>query len=466
VNLVLLCVLGWVLAQLLVGVLVSRRVASEDDYLLAGRSIGPWLASFSFFATWFGAESLIGTAGAIYAQGLSGGSSDPFGYSLCLVLMGVAFAAPLWRRRLTTLADLYRERYSPGVEKLVVVIAVPTSILWAAAQIRAFGQVLDASSGIGVELAIGVAAAVAIAYTALGGLRADVVTDLVQGIVIALGVLAVFAAVLAGIGDLGAAWRAIDPARLQTLGGAGTPLLARVEAWAVPICGSVAAQELVARALACRSPRVARDSAVTGGGMYLVLGLVPVSIGLLGPHLVPDLAEPEQIFPRVAQLHLPIWVFAVFAGALVSAILSTVDSCLLAASALVTHNLVFRLRPGLGERRKLAISRAGVAASGVLASALALSADSIYELVEGASAFGGAGIFVTFALATWSRIGGPASAYAALLTGMAVWSLGKLFSDWSWPYLGSLFASAAAYALVSAWTGGRAAAAAGAAPRQ
>ncbi|MCS6925295.1 MAG: hypothetical protein NZ578_05270 [Candidatus Binatia bacterium] len=74
---VLLGVLGYVLVQLLIGLLVSRRVTTQADYLLAGRSLGPGLATFTLFATWFGAETCIGSAGAIYAEGLSGGSADP-----------------------------------------------------------------------------------------------------------------------------------------------------------------------------------------------------------------------------------------------------------------------------------------------------------------------------------------------------------------------------------------------------
>ena len=135
-----------------IGVYFARKGRSSVDYFLAGRNLGYPLAIFSIFATWFGAETCVGSAGAVYAEGLSGGSADPFGYALCLLLMGVVFAAPLWRRKLTTLADLFRERYSPGVERLAVLMMAPTSIMWAAAQIRAFGQVVAASSEIGVDV--------------------------------------------------------------------------------------------------------------------------------------------------------------------------------------------------------------------------------------------------------------------------------------------------------------------------
>src|SRR5262245_10384362 len=172
--------------------LVSRRIKNEDDYILGGRTLGYWLAAFTIFATWFGAETCISSAGAIYEKGLAGGSADPFGYGLCIVFMGLVFAVPLWKRKLTTLADLFRQRYSPAVENTAVLLMVPTSLFWSAAQIRAFGQVLDASSAVGVGAAITLAAAVVIVYTAFGGFRADVITDLIQGGLIILGLVVVF----------------------------------------------------------------------------------------------------------------------------------------------------------------------------------------------------------------------------------------------------------------------------------
>ena len=93
--------------------------------------------TFTVFATWFGAETCIAAAGSVYRSGLSGGSADPFGYGLCIVLTGLVLAVPLWRLKLTTLADLFRIRFDPVVERIAVVLMVPTSLFWAAAQVRA-----------------------------------------------------------------------------------------------------------------------------------------------------------------------------------------------------------------------------------------------------------------------------------------------------------------------------------------
>ena len=137
-----------------IGLWAARRVHNAKDFLVAGRSLPLYMSVATVFATWFGAETCIGAAGAVYEEGLAGGSADPFGYGLCLVLMGAVFAARLWRMGLTTLGDFFRQRYSPHVERVAVLLIAPTSILWAAAQIRAFGQVLTATSGYAVPQTI------------------------------------------------------------------------------------------------------------------------------------------------------------------------------------------------------------------------------------------------------------------------------------------------------------------------
>jgi Na+/proline symporter len=444
VNATLLAILAYVLAQLGIGWWVAQRIRTEDDYLVAGRSLGYGLAIFTIFATWFGAETCVSAAGAIYESGLSGGSADPFGYAVCLFLMGLVFAVPLWKRRLTTMGDLFRQRFSPGVERLAVLLMVPTSLFWAAAQIRAFGQVISSSSGLQVELTITVAALIVVVYTVSGGFLADAMTDLVQGIALILG-LGVLLVVVLMNGGAEAVSR-VEPARLQVLGGGAIPWYEVAEAWAIPVLGSVVAAELVARVVATRTPTIARNSFLAGGAAYLGIGLIPVVLGLIGAEVLPGLEDPEQIVPRLAQIHLPGVLYVLFAGALVSAILSTVDSTLLTASSLVSHNLIVPLRPGLSEAAKVRSARIGVALFGVLACVMALSAEAVYTLVEQSSAFGSAGIVVTVTFGLFTQLGGPASALAALLAGVGVWVVGNYVLELPWAYLAAVGASVVAYA--------------------
>jgi Na+/proline symporter len=141
--------------------------------------------------------------------------------------------------------------------------------------------------------------------------------------------------------------------------------------------------------------------------------------------------------------------YILFVGAVVSAILSTVASALLAAAAITSHNLVAPFRPDLSDRARLRTARIAVVVAGALAWLLARHAESIYALVEQSSAFGGAGIFVVVMFGLFTRFGGAPAALAAMLTGIAVWLTGHLVPDWPHPYLSSLAAAAVTYIVVS-----------------
>ena len=444
-TLVLGGILVYVLGQLAVGLVVSRRIATEDDYLVAGRRLGPLLAAGSIFATWFGAETCVAAAGRAHDEGLGRDTVEPFAYGVCLLVGGLVFAAPLWRARVTTLADLLRRRFGPGVERLAAVLLIPTSVLWAAAQVRAFGEVLASSSSLGIDVAIALAAVIAIVYTVAGGLLADVYTDLVQAVALVLGLLVVFVAVVADAGGAGEAVALVDAARALHASRAPVGWLATVEAWAIPICGSVLAQEVVSRSLAARSAGVARGAMLWGGAAYLLVGLVPVTLGLMSVTLLPD-TDSEQVLPRLARLHLTDLGYVVFAGALVSAILSTVDSALLVAAAFLSRNLLLAGRTDVPERRRLLVARAGVVAFGALAWGLALSAEGVFALVEQASGFGSAGILVVACAALFSRRGGPTAATLALLAGIVAWIVGAyLVEQARAPYLVSLLCAIGGY---------------------
>lgn len=450
-NLVLFAVLAYIALQVLVAVVATRRVASESDYLLAGRSLGPWLATFGVFATWFGAETCIGAAGEAYRGGLRAVAADPFGYALGLAAAGLFFAATLWRRGLVTLADLFRQRYGGGVERFAALVMIPGSLLWAAAQVRAFGQVLASTGDLGVFAATTLAAVVVVAYTAIGGMWADSWTDLVQGLVLIAGVLAI-GLVFAHDGGL---------AQLS-LGGLGAvdpdePPRPLIEALAVPIFGTIAAQELVARFLAMRSPALARGATLAGALLYLTVGIVPVLLGLGAAATLGEGFEPEQLLSRLAQTHLPLPLYILFLGALVSAILSTLSGTLLVVGSLAAHNLAAPLLTrwrgrAPDEAQRLRFNRIAVVAFGVLAYLIALGSDSMYALVEEASGLGSSGVFVMMLAALWlPRLGGAPSAVAALLASVGVYVVGEHLLGWSYPYLASLAAAALAYLVCAPW---------------
>lgn len=443
----LLALLAFLGLQLGIGMYLSKRIASEADYLIGGRSLGYTLTTFSLFATWFGAETVIGSSTTIYGEGFSLASPEPFGYGLCLVLMGALLARPLWNRGLTTLADLYRQRFGTGVERLAAVLLIPSSVLWAGAQIRAFGQVLATASLLTPETGITVAALFVVAYTMYGGLLADAVTDVLQGIILAIGLVVTLWAVVARVGGPAEAVHLLATTdRVNLTPAAAGPVWLAVEAWAIPVIGSLTATEIVSRVIAARTATVAQRSSLAAGAMYMLVGSIPVVIALLAGALVTDLSNPEQLLPTIARDSLPPVLFAVFAGGLIAAILSTVDSTLLVASGLLSHNLIVPLAKVQDEALKVRIARAGVVGFGVLAWFLALNSDGVFALVEQASALGSTGVVVTVGFGLFTRAGSPRTAALTLLTGVTSYLAATVLAHPT-PFLLSLACALAAWTL-------------------
>ncbi|HEU4376957.1 MAG TPA: hypothetical protein VFR73_00175, partial [Hyphomicrobiaceae bacterium] len=271
----------------------------------------------------------------------------------------------------------------------------------------------------------------------------------IQGIAVVAGLLILAAVVVSGMGGLGQAVAQIEPARLTPIDHEES-LLATLEHLAIPVCGTIVAVELISRFLGARTAQVAASGTMLGGAIYLTVGAIPVLLGLLGPSLGLEVADTEQFIPKLAEQHLVGPVYIVFVGAIVSAILSAVHAALHAPASQLSHNIVVRAVPSLSERGKLWSVRLTVLVLSVVAFLIALASEGIHELVETASAFGSAGVFVATLFALFTRFGGPASAYAAILAGMFVWAIGKYVLEFSVPYLLGLLAAFLGYVAL-AW---------------
>jgi Na+/proline symporter len=445
VNWVLLALVGYLGLQLAIGAWLAPKVRTEEDYLVAGRRLGYPLTIFSIFATWFGAETCISSAGRAYEEGFSLTSAEPFAYGFTLMLTGLIFAVPMWRLKLTTVADFFRLRFGTRVEQLAAVMLIPPGILWAAAQLRGFGHVLTTVTSLEIGTAVTAAAAFCVLYTVLGGLLADAITDLIQGSILIIGLALLTLVVVMNEGGLAASIASIDPARFRVVGPDVSPtLLGMLEEYAIPIAGSVVAVELLSRVIAARSPEVARNGAVMAGGLYIVVGTLPVFLGLVAARVVPGLEDAEQFLPALALEVLPTAGYVIFVGALISAILSTVDTILLVAGGLAAHNVVCPLLGISDERTKLRMARLGVFVFGGVALFLALGGRGVAELVEESSSFGTAGTLVVMCFGLFTKIGGARAATLTLLGGLTSYAVASWVAM-PYPFITSLACSMTCY---------------------
>lgn len=417
----LVALAGYVLLQLAIAYWASRRVAGDADYLVAGRKLGLFAVGISVFATWFGGETVIGSTATIANEGISGARAEPIGYALCLILAALLVAGQLRARGYMTLADFFRDRFGPRAEIAAAFVSIPTSVVWAAAQLLALATIVSVVAGLPVQVTLIGAAGLVIVYTLLGGLLGDVITDIVQSVVVLAGLVLLLVLLFARAGGVGEGLALIRPEQL-VLVPQGESWIGRLDAFAIPILGSIVAQEMIARFLGSRTARIAVRGGLIAGGAYLVVGFIPLIFGLVAPNLGFDPAQGDLFLPNLAKELLPGALFVVFVGSLFSAVLSTVDSALLAVSALATENVYARFRPTADPIEKLRAARVLTVAAGLCAYAVATSGETIYGLVEIASSLGSAGLLVSLLVGLRTRFGGEAAALAALAAGLlTIW---------------------------------------------
>src|ERR671929_1305181 len=107
-----------------IGLYAATKVKSSSDYVVAGRHLPLPFIIATVFATWFGSETVLGIPAKFLNEGLKGVVADPFGSSMCLILVGLFFARPLYRRNLLTIGDFYKQRFGRAVEVLTTLAIV------------------------------------------------------------------------------------------------------------------------------------------------------------------------------------------------------------------------------------------------------------------------------------------------------------------------------------------------------
>ena len=382
-------ILAYVVAQVALAIWAGRGARSDADYLVAGRRLGTFAVGMSVFATWFASESLIATSGDVARDGLAGARAEPFAYAIGILAIALFFAHRLRAGGYITIADFLRARFGPGTESLAAIVIAISATTWSAAQLFAFATILASASPLSFPAALAAATVLVMTYTLFGGMAGDVWTDMVQGAIMIAGIAILLGLMVAALGGVSATLAAA-PADAWRWTIAGESWSERLELWLIPIIGTMVSQEAIARTLAARSPEVARRGALAGGTIYLTVGLIPVSFGLFGPALGPllgiPLGEGEAFLPALAEALFPPWLYIIFTGALISAILSSVDSALLAVSGVATESGYRRLAPDAAPAALLRAARGATVLAACVAALVAAQGESLRDLVLDAGA--------------------------------------------------------------------------------
>src|SRR5256885_12140365 len=176
----------YLLVTIAIGLWAAMRVKNSKDYVVAGRSLPLYMNTATVFATWFGAESVLSVSVEFSKSGLGGIIADPFGSSVCLVIVALLFARAFYRMDLLTIGDFYRKRYGRAMEFGTSVIIAISYLGWTAAQLTALGLVFSTLTDGAIPLSTGIiiSGVVVLGYTIWGGMWSVAMTDLFQSVMI------------------------------------------------------------------------------------------------------------------------------------------------------------------------------------------------------------------------------------------------------------------------------------------
>ena len=410
----------------------SRRIHDFSDYLVAGRNLGTPLASLSLLATWFGAGTLLASAEEVRNVGLSAAALEPIGPGICLLLVGLFYAVPLRRAGLLTLGDFFAKRFGRKAEIACAAVMVPSFFGWIAAQFSVLAALLGDLFGIPLGTGLLLVAAVSIGYTLIGGMWSVTLTDALQGVLLAVALPALGISAVAELGGgslaggLARLGRETPPDLLEIVPAEMTALLAWSGLLVAGALGNIPGQDVLQRVFASRTERVARRACLVAGGLYLVLGAIPVVLGLATRLLLPG-SEGEMLAVLGRILFSPLATLGLIL-VVVSALLSTVDSALISAASVLAQNLLRHPLPRVGLLR---LSRIAVLVVGAASLFYAFRGLSAYSLLEDAYELTLVGLFVPLTAGLFWKRGGSAAALSAMAGGVVLWVVHLAFG-WDW----------------------------------
>jgi SSS family transporter len=421
----LIAIAVYIVFTLLVGVYASRFVKSAADFAVAGKRLPLFLSATTLFATWFGAETILGATAEFVEKGVMGIIEEPFGAALCLFLIGSFFARRLYAMNVLTFGDYFRTRYSPRVELVSSVLMFLSFLGWVAAQFVAWGIMLASITGISTQFGILIGAVIILIYTNIGGMWAISLTDFIQTIVIVSGLIFLAYELFAEVGDIGKVVVDAPAGFFDFLPAPNFEAVSRYAGdWLAIGLGSIASQDVLQRIMAAKSSKVAVWSSYIGGLMYLTIAMIPLGIGLFAKALHPELLaqEMQMILPSTVMKHTNTFIQIMFFGALLSAIMSTASSALLAPSTVLAENLIKPyLKKELTDKQLLRLFRVSVFIFACISFVIANLKVDVYGLASYASTVNLVALFVPLSAAMFWKQATALGAMLAMICGLTTW---------------------------------------------
>jgi len=366
----LIIITVYFLGMITVGVMSRRKARGTDDFFVAGRKGSSLVITGSLLATIVGGSATIGMAGLGFTQGLTGVWWLLVG-SIGLVILGLFFAKKVRKFALYTLPALVREQYDGRVALAASILIVVAWLGIIAGQIVATGKIMSVLGTGSPLLWMVLFTVVFIVYTVLGGQHAILRTDILQTVIIFGGIFSGLALLLSHLGGLSGLKGSLSPEQFAF------PLSSQFDGYKLVtlllLVGLtyVVGPDMYSRLFCAKDSKVARTSVFWTALLIIPFAFAITVMGMGASALFPEISA-EQALPTVIKEILPPFLGGIVLAALLCAVMSSADTCLLSASTILTVDIIKRFKPALSQRKILTLSRWGIVVLGVGSLILAL----------------------------------------------------------------------------------------------
>ena len=416
----------YLLLTVFIGYLASRKIKNASDFAVAGRKLPFLMSSAALFATWFGSETILGSTEEFLKEGLIGVIEEPLGAALCLIIVGLFYARRMYRTNAITFSDVFAERFGKKAELMSALVMIPSFFSWIAAQFIALAMLFQVLFGVSFIEGLLIGSVLVVVYTTLGGMWAVSVTDTIQTVVIILGLLFILFLFLWET-DINKVIESTPKGYFHLIDTNRVTWIEWFGAWCTVGLGSIASQDIFQRVISSKNEKVAMYSAVSSGILYLVIGIVPLLIVLIGRFLYPTFYHHNQgnFISALIMMKTPVFVQVIYFGALISALLSTASGAILAPATVLAENVIRRFYPNYDLLRIMRWSVVGIAFVSVF---ISLSNKSIFELAGLASAFSLVSVFIPFTATLFYKGTTSSGVILAMIIGITGWSIAEFFN--------------------------------------
>ena len=413
----------------------EKEGGDSESFLAADRNMNLVQTTASTAATDIGGGFTIATGGLGFTVGIAGSWFIAIsGLSIIIVSFFMVPKVKRWAdavKGLTT-GDLFEARFDRRTGTIAAVVIGLAWFTFVGGQIIAGAKLVQVTMGVDLTLAVIASGAIVLAYTAMGGLKAVIFTDVFQMVILMVGI--VFIAVPIGLIEVGG-WQGIvthfesDPetASMVDWGAAGWGTIAEwffavFPVWFISIAG-------MQRIIAARDEKTARRSFLLTGVPieWPLFAIGSTLIGMIARMLLPEITDPEMATPMIILELLPSGIAGIVIAAYVAAVMSSADSMLMGPVVIFVNDIYRkRLKPEASDRELVRVARIAVIVFGILAIGLAYRVPNVLELILYAYTFGAAGLFFPMlGLLFWRRTTAKGAYWSMLCGGgsAVIWSL-------------------------------------------